>query len=93
MKVFMDKFQEFWRTKKNIDKHLRTDTETEFEVDVSVLYQLSLPFGVRVTNCETCQISCHIDCGLKGGKVDCDVMDHSMPEESRTCRVCPGNCS
>ncbi len=65
----------------------------EFKLDTVGEYKLSLPFGKYVTNCQTCKVTCHSICGVKGGKVGCDVMDHSVPEDSRCCHVCPGKCS
>ena len=62
----------------------------ELEVERNSLRRVSLAFGEYVTNCTECKMTCHLVCGIKGDKVDCDVMDHSMPQESRTCRVCPG---
>ena len=40
-------------------------------------------------------MTCHSPCGLNDNteNYECDSMDHSLPEETRTCRVCPGKCS
>ncbi len=53
----------------------------------------SLLFGKFVTYCTACRIPCHLDCATQDEKANCDVMDHTIPEETRTCRVCPGKCS
>ena len=68
------------------------EKDVEFEVDLSKAYRVELPFGEYVTNCTKCQMTCHVVCGTRGDTVDCGVMDHSLPEEIRTCRVCPGGC-
>ena len=49
-------------------------------------------FGEYSTNCTNCLMTCHIRCGFSNEKKNCDVMDHLMPEESRTCLVCPNRC-
>ena len=64
----------------------------EFEMDVLVMNKVFMPFGEYATNCNDCQITCHHPCGLKDGKLSCDVMDHSKPSETRICFVCPGKC-
>ena len=55
--------------------------------------KVKLPLGDYVTNCTECQITCHRVCSAKNKIADCEVMDHSMPEDIRTCRVCLGKCS
>lgn len=65
----------------------------EFEMERTHSQRVALPYGEYVTNCSKCLITCHLVCGIKGDeKFDCDVMDHSMPEETRKCRVCPEQC-
>ena len=64
----------------------------EFQLDVNVAKKVALPFGKFVTNCTECKMTCHPDCGLTSGAFDCDVMDHLMEENIRTCRVCPKKC-
>ena len=66
--------------------------DVEFQLDVNVVQKVALPFGEVVTNCTKCKMTCHPDCGLTGGAFDCDVMDHSMEKNIRTCRVCPKKC-
>ena len=67
-------------------------TGVEFQLDVSVVQKVALPFGEVVTNCTECKMTCHPNCGLTDNLFDCDVMDHSMEENIRTCRVCPKKC-
>ena len=73
-----------------VDREFENDFE--FQFDVNVVKKVALPFGELVTNCPECKITCHPNCGLTGGLYDCDVMDHSMEENIRTCRVCPNKC-
>ena len=46
----------------------------------------------KLANCSECQVACHISGINSEVSWMCDVMDHSMPEESRHCLVCPGKC-
>ena len=62
-------------------------------VSTVVKDEVELPLGDCVTNCTKCQVTCHSVCGVNQKKADCEVMDHSMPENVRTCRVCLGKCS
>ena len=66
--------------------------ELEFKLQVLQVKNALLPFGKYVTNCENCQMTCHAECGTSDNTFHCDVMDHSLPEENRTCQVCPGKC-
>ena len=67
-------------------------TGVEFQLVYNVLKKVALPFGEFVTNCTECKMTCHPNCGLTDNLYDCNVMDHSMEENIRTCRVCPKKC-
>ena len=67
-------------------------TGVEFQLVYNVLKKVTLPFGEVVTNCTECKMTCHPNCGLTDNLYDCNVMDHSMEENIRTCRVCPKKC-
>ena len=86
MKTGLAKFEELLKTKEDLKNSV------EFEKDVLVMKKVTMPFGEYATNCNECQITCHHPCGLKDGKLSCDVMDHSEPSETRSCFVCPGQC-
>ena len=92
MNIYIIEYQSLRKSRDKF-KLLLQKEEEEFEEDVVVAKKKGLPLGNYVTNCTKCQITCHRLCGLKKEKFACDVMDHSMPEESRTCRVCPDKCS
>ena len=66
--------------------------DTTLTLDDYVRFKKDLLFGEYSTNCTNCQMTCHKVCGLSNEKKNCDVMDHSMPEESRACLVCPERC-
>ena len=69
-------------------------TGIEFQLDANVVKKVALPFGKFATNCTECKMACHPDCDLTfwRGVFDCNVMDHWMEENVRTCRICPKKC-
>ena len=69
-------------------------TGVEFQLDANIVKKVALPFGKVATNCTECKMTCHPDCGLTiwRGVFDCNVMDHWMEENVRTCRICPKKC-
>ena len=93
--IGMTKLKGLKKTKEKLDGSL-TEIEAkenvEFQLNVNVVNKVPLPFGEVVTNCTECKVTCHPDCGLTNDVVDCHVMDHSMEENVRTCRVCPKKC-
>ena len=66
--------------------------DLEIQSETLAVKNVLLHFGKRAMNCQTCQMTCHLECATSDGTFNCDVMDHSLPEERRTCLVCPGNC-
>ena len=91
LKVRVDQLEELERWKLKFNGHTSQRT---LEFNTIVKDKNKLPFGDYVTNCNKCQVTCHTRCGVqKKKKFDCEVMDHSMPKDVRTCRVCLGKCS
>ena len=84
VKTDVAKLEELRKTLDSYD----VNSQVEFELDVTVIKSSFLSFGYYATNCDKCQMTCHENCGIEDDKVNCGVMDHSLPEEIRTCRVC-----
>ena len=64
------------------------------------MYQKCIPINILRNIAKTLKVSnmgpvSPTYCSVKDSKeiYDCDAMDHSLPEEIRSCRVCPGKCS
>ena len=96
VKILLDRFRmgvsKLKRLKKTKKFLAGNSMGVEFQFDVNVVKKVALPFGELVTNCTECKMTCHPNCGLTDNLFDCDVMDHSMEENIRTCRVCPKKC-
>lgn len=65
-----------------------------FRYDRIKIAKVDLPPRHYVTNCLTCNRTCHDDCAFnyKDDKYKCSAMDNGGPSNAR-CRICPGNCS
>ena len=96
VKILLDRFRmgvfNLKRLKKTKKFIAGNSMGVKFQFDVNVVQKVALPFGELVTNCTECKMTCHPNCGLTDNLFDCDVMDHSMEENIRTCRVCPKKC-
>ena len=89
----MTKLKGLKNTKKKLVEHwMEAKLDVDYEIGINLVNKVRLPFGKVVTNCTECKMTCHPDCGLTSGAFDCDVMDHSLEEKVRTCRVCPKKC-
>ena len=85
------------RQKKQILRRREADIlrNENFEYELTVTKQrlVDLPSNVSVTNCTTCNFTCHYPCPIAEDKEKyrCKAMD-SGGQESAHCTVCPGNC-
>ena len=86
-KINLNKSKEFREIKEKFCRH-SSNEEEEFELEVTEGQKDFSPFGEYATNCNDCQIACHTGCREKRCSADCDAMDHSVPEEERSCLVC-----
>ena len=95
MKTEAARLEELRETNRMMYYAINYNDDIELQLNVTVRKSYYLPFGIYSNNCDECQMTCHLPCGLKDNteNYECDSMDHSLPEETRTCRVCPGKCS
>ena len=95
IEIAMNKLIGLKKTKEILACHfMETEVkeDVEYQMDAIVVKKDKLSFGEVVINCTECKMTCHPDCILTDSLFDCDVMDHSMEEKVRTCRVCPKKC-
>ncbi len=83
METNMSEFRELRKTKKRLKYFW--NYSNDFQVKKTLAQRRILPLGQYVANCPKCQITCDA--------FDCDVMERSVPGETRICHVCPGKCS
>ncbi|XP_057377823.1 uncharacterized protein LOC130699592 [Daphnia carinata] len=78
-----------------------TDCQAQIDANQNVTIEVEVNEAVQVqytdgclTNCNKCHYTCHIPCYLDNtdNKLKCSAMDHSMPEATRSCTVCPQKC-
>ncbi len=79
----MIEFEELRNTKRQLKRYWN-DENVKFKLHVKLAKKPTLPFGEFVTYCTTCRIPCHLHCASRDGKANCDVMDHTMSEETHT---------
>ena len=65
-----------------------------YRVKVTKQRKIDLARGIYVTNCLTCNYTCHEDCVYADNrdKYKCSAMDDGG-KKSAKCRICPGSCS
>ena len=86
-KINLNKLQELRKTKEEFCRYWSNE-DFEFELDVTEAEYAYIPFGEYATNCNNCEMTCHFGCSEKRSSADCDVMDRSVPKETRSCLVC-----
>lgn len=67
---------------------IKAKKDFNYEVDEIRMYQIDLEPGVYVTNCMSCNRTCHFPCGIPDdqNKKNCAAIDQEQ------CTVCPMNC-
>jgi GTP-binding protein EngB required for normal cell division len=97
IKIGLTKMEEMRKTKMviaNSQAQIEANENVHFEVEVTRPKKVDIPAGQYLTNCNKCYVTCHNPCQIPNDerKVNCDAMDRSMPEETRTCKICPNKC-
>ncbi|KAI9556597.1 hypothetical protein GHT06_016387 [Daphnia sinensis] len=96
IKYGLTKMEEMRKTKQMItNSQAQIDANENVEIEVEVHEAVQVKYdGGCLTNCNKCQVTCHIPCylGNTENKLNCAAMDHSMPAENRSCTVCPQKC-
>lgn len=67
---------------------IKAKKDFTYEVDEIHMYQVDLEPGVYVTNCMSCNRTCHFPCGIPDdhNKQNCAAIDQQL------CTICPMNC-
>jgi hypothetical protein len=96
IKIGLAKMEEMRKTKQmiaNCQTQIDANENVEFEVEVNMPKKVENHEGY-LTNCNKCYVTCHRMCWYKNDedKVNCGVMDLRMPEDTRSCTVCPEKC-
>lgn len=84
-----------WELDKELDimnRHksdIQNNKDFEYEVEETKQVKTELKQGVHVTNCLTCNITCHANCIYKDDdeKIHCSAMSNGF------CKVCSNHCS
>ncbi|XP_046639892.1 uncharacterized protein LOC124321020 [Daphnia pulicaria] len=97
IKIGLTKMEEMRKTKMviaNSQAQIEANENVHFEVEVTRPKKVDIPAGQYLTNCNKCHVTCHNPCSIPNDerKVKCAAMDHSMPKETRTCKICPKKC-
>ena len=91
------KIEELRREKrilKEREKDILTNKNFEYTVTITKQRKVNLVTGHYVTNCLTCNFTCHDDCIYPNDedKWRCSAMDNG-DSDTAICRVCPGKCT
>ncbi|KAI9556599.1 hypothetical protein GHT06_016389 [Daphnia sinensis] len=97
IKIGLAKMEEMRKIKQIIAQsqaQIDANQNVQIEVEVSVPKKVTNQSGHFLTNCNKCYMTCHLTCVFANDsdKAGCSAMDHSMPAENRTCRICPQKC-
>ena len=76
------------------EAEIATNKDFTYNIKVTKQEKVDLSTGVYVTNCLTCNYTCHERCKYSDNrdKFKCSAMDNGG-ESSAKCRICPGGCS
>ena len=92
----LSKMDEMHKEQKILEEHendIKNNKEFERTIWVTKQKRVDLKRGVYVTNCLTCNRSCHFPCKIPRDdkKYECAAMDGKGSLKAK-CTVCPGNC-
>ncbi|CAC5401698.1 unnamed protein product [Mytilus coruscus] len=87
----MNKLNTIKQEKEILKRHkedIKAKKDFTYEVDEVHMYQIDLEPGVYVTNCMTCNRTCHFPCGIPDdkNKQNCAAID------DQKCTICPMHC-
>ena len=92
IKAALMKLSEVEQEKKMIEaleSSIAANEKFEFEIDVPKIEKKNLEAGKHVTNCLTCNMTCHYPCIFAN---DEDKKRCAAMEPTGYCKVCPGHC-
>ena len=75
------------------EAEIASNKDFTYTVTVTKQRKIDLPTGRYVTNCLTCNFTCHEDCAFNNNedKYRCSAMDGKGINDA-TCRICPQKC-
>ena len=81
------------RILKEHESDMLTNKDFTYTVPITKQRKIDLSPGHYVTNCLTCNYTCHEDCAFNNNddKWRCSAMDDGDVDTAR-CRLCPGGC-
>ncbi|KAK4015789.1 hypothetical protein OUZ56_030760 [Daphnia magna] len=97
IKIGLAKMEELRKIKQKIAEsqvQIGANQNFQIEVETSVPKKVMNRSGHFLTNCNKCYMTCHHTCVFANDsdKARCSAMNQNMPEENRTCRICPQKC-
>lgn len=75
------------------EAEIATNKDFRYTIEVTKQRKMDLPTGQYVTNCLTCNFTCHENCVYSDNddKYKCSAMDGGGIENAK-CRLCPKGC-
>ena len=89
----IDEIRREERALKEHESDMLTNKDFTYTVTITKQRKVPLPTGRYVTNCLTCNYTCHLECGIPNNdnKWGCAAMDAGDCNTAR-CRICPARC-